>query len=367
MPTSIQYRNNATGQTGELESLLRDDAAQPKPTISQYNGVPVFLPDKFKGKPLSGAADLLFERSQASGSLGGDNPEAFLTHAEQAGWRPALEKLFGPTSPGMLRAISPNRTAWAYLFDINEKSRVLDLGAGTGGVSCRLAQTCNVVSADKSKVNSAFVRIRGEQENLPNFQSICTDAVDLPFADEQFDLVCMIGSFEWVPSSWPEEDPESVHRHALEEVFRVLKPGGNIFLAIENRNYLGYVFGIQEPHTHLKHVAYLDRERANQLSLDIRNKPFVEYTYSRDECHNLLQGAGFDAVKGFWLRPDYSTPHYIIPLENDNILKYFIEERLNPWDFQGPRSLLYRLYRMLPPSEISNHVEFYGFRANKPE
>ena len=367
MKTKIQYRNNATGQTGELNTLLKDDATEAKPTIPLYGGVPVFLPYKINGKPTSESPDLLFERSNASGSLGGDNPEAFLGLAEKDGWRSALEKLFGPTSPGLLRAIAPNRTAWAYQFDITSQTRVLDLGAGTGGVSCRLAQTCNVVSADKSPVNSAFVQIRAAQEELHQLQSICTDAVDLPFADEQFDLVCMIGSFEWIPSSWPEEDPESIHRHTLQEIFRILKPGGALFLGIENRNYLGYAFGILEPHARIKHVAYLNRERANQLSLDIRNQPFLEYTYSKEECHDLLQSAGFDGVKGYWLRPDYSTPNYIIPLDNDNILKYFIEERLNPWDFQGARSLLYRLYRMLPPSEISNHVEFYGFRANKPE
>ena len=266
----------------------------------------------------------------------------------------------------MLRAVAPNRTAWSYLFDLGPESRVLDLGCGTGGVACRLGKDHHVIAADKSPINAAFVKLRGEQENLPHFQSVCADGVDLPIADAQLDLVCMIGSFEWMPTSWPHEKPETVHSRVLSEVLRVLKPGGSLFLGIENRQYLGFALGVADPHARIRHVSYLDRDRANQLSLDLRGEPFLEYTYTRGEANALLTNAGFEKVDDYWLRPDYSTPNYIIPLNNDHIIKYFIEERLNPWDYQGGRSFVYKIFRMLPPHEVAEHVEFFGFCARKP-
>jgi hypothetical protein len=123
---------------------------------------------------------------------------------------------------------------------------------------------------------------------------------------------------------------------------------------------------VADPHARIRHVSYLDRDRANQLSLDLRGEPFLEYTYTRGEANALLTNAGFEKVDDYWLRPDYSTPNYIIPLNNDHIIKYFIEERLNPWDYQGGRSFVYKIFRMLPPHEVAEHVEFFGFCARKP-
>jgi len=116
----------------------------------------------------------------------------------------------------------------------------------------------------------------------------------------------------------------------------------------------------------LKNISFLDRATANQLSWDLRNKPYLEYTYSRQQLLDMLDQSGFDSLKAYWLFPDYSTPNYMVPLDNDRILKYFIEERLNPWSFVGGRAMLYKFFRMLEPHEIREFVEFFGFVAYKP-
>lgn len=308
----------------------------------------------------------IYSVSPNSGSVGGDNPDKFLNEVEQKGWRTALENLWGLNSAGLLRAIAPNRIAWKYLLEIDSSWKVLDIGAGTGGVSCRLAKECSVVALDKSWGNAAFVHLRAQQDRLSRFETVVGDGVSLPFEPNQFDLTTMIGSLEWIPTSWPENKPREMQLQALREVYRVLKPGGNFFLGIENRLYLGYFLGILEPHTNLKYISLMNRVQAEILSQDLRGCPYLELIHSKDEYIELLKEAGFEDIQAFWLHPDYSTPNYIIPLDMPNIIKFFIEERLNPWDFHGVRSPLYRFYRLLDPLEVSNHVEFYGFLAHRP-
>lgn len=308
----------------------------------------------------------IYKVSPYSGSMGIDSSDDFLDAVEQKGWRTAIEKLWGPNSAGLLRAIASNRVAWKYLLDIDSSWKVLDIGAGTGGVACRLAKECSVVALDKSWRNAAFMQLRAQQDSLFRFEAIAADGVFLPFESNQFNLTTMIGSLEWVPTSLPENKPREVQLQALREAYRVLKPGGNLFLGIENRLYLGYFLGIIEPHTNLKYISLMNRKDAEILSQDLRGRPYLELTHSKDEYIELLKEAGFEDIQAFWLHPDYSTPNYIIPLDRPNSVKFFIEERLNPWDFHGIRSPLYQFYRLLDPLVVSKHVEFYGFLAHRP-
>jgi len=309
----------------------------------------------------------IWSKSPASGSITVDDLDGFLDAVEQNGWRTVLENLWGPDSAGLLRAVASNRVAWKYLLEMNSSWKALDIGAGTGGVACLLAKECSVVALEKSWCDAAFMHLRAQQDGLSRFEAVVADAVSLPFDPNQFDLTTMIGSLEWVPFNWPDNPPREVQLQALREVYRVSKPGGKFFLGIENRLYLGYFLGILEPHTNLKYISLMERDKAEILSQDLRGRPYLELTHSKDEYIELLKEAGFDEIQTFWLHPDYSTPNYIIPLDRPNIVKFFIEERLNPWDFPGARSPLYRFYRLLDPLVVSNHVEFFGFLARRPE
>lgn len=324
-----------------------------------------YMCDNFVSEQRDNGYQPFYKVSPHSGAIGVDDPDRFLDEVEQKGWRTALENLWGAGSAGLLRAVAPNRVAWKYLLEINRSWKALDIGAGTGGLSCRLAKECSVVALDKSWCDAAFIHLRAQQDRLSRLEAIAAEATYLPFESNQFDLTTMIGSLEWIPTSWPQNHPRQTQLQALREIYRILKPSGKLFLGIENRLYLGYFLGIKEPHTNLKYISLMDKEQAEILSQDLRGRPYLEFTYSKDEYIELLNEAGFDNIQAFWLYPDYSTPHYIIPLEKGNIIKYFIEERLNPWDFKGIRSSLFPFYRLLDPLELNNYVEFYGFLALK--
>lgn len=308
----------------------------------------------------------VWTKSPASGSITVDDPDGFLEEVEQKGWRIALENLWGADSDGLMRTVAPNRVAWKYLLDIDSSWKALDIGAGTGGVACQLAKECSVVALEKARCDASFMHLRAQQEGLPHFEAVAADAVSLPFEPNQFDLATMVGTLEWVPFGRPDKPPREMQLQALREVQRVLKPGGSFFLGIENGLYLGYFLGAPEPHTDIKYISLMNREQAEILSQDLRGRPYLELTHSRDEYIELLKEAGFEEIQVFWLYPDYAFINYIIPLDRPNMVKYFIEEHLNPPPLGNAlSSAQHLLYRFLDTSVVSNHVQFFGFLARR--
>lgn len=91
----------------------------------------------------------------------------------------------------------------------------LDIGCGTGAFTERLAGlTLDGVGLDISSQN-----LRAASHNLPQTTFVAGDTEYLPFPEEQFDLVTFSGILHHLP----------LLERALEEAWRVLKPGGRIF------------------------------------------------------------------------------------------------------------------------------------------
>lgn len=99
-------------------------------------------------------------------------------------------------------------------------SAVLDLGCGTGDLLCTLGvvlgdETC-CVGVDLSREMLAVAQAK--IVDCPHTYAIQTDVTQpLPFADETFDLVASLNLLQEVSA------PSLV----LEEVYRILKPGGS--------------------------------------------------------------------------------------------------------------------------------------------
>jgi SAM-dependent methyltransferase len=103
--------------------------------------------------------------------------------------------------------------------DLKPGSRVLDAGCGTGTNSQWLANLgYSVTGADFSEF--ALAQAKGDVEYRRE------DLTNLTFADAQFDAVFCVGVLMHIP------DVEK----ALEELIRVLKPGGWLVLAESNAN-----------------------------------------------------------------------------------------------------------------------------------
>ena len=108
--------------------------------------------------------------------------------------------------------------------EIQQAEKILDVGCGIGGSSLYLAQKYNAtatgitlspVQAARAKERSAIAQMSEKTDFL------VADALQMPFADNSFDLVWSMESGEHMA------DKEQF----LRECYRVLKPGGTFLMA----------------------------------------------------------------------------------------------------------------------------------------
>ena len=98
--------------------------------------------------------------------------------------------------------------------------RVLDVGCGTGAFSLAASERGAVVTSLDIGIR-LLARARAKGAN----RVVAGDAMVLPFADGQFDIVVSSECIEHTP------DP----RRAVVEMLRVLRPGGRLVLTCPNR------------------------------------------------------------------------------------------------------------------------------------
>jgi len=230
-----------------------------------------------------------------------------------------------------------SRSLLTELIDLKETDVALDHGCGWGNHTCHLARTARrVVAMDLVAHRARFTGIRAQQSGLDNVVPLVSgDYERLPFPADYFDVVHMNGVLEWVPYALP-GNPKRVQERRLQEIVRILKPGGQLLLAIENRYWWRYFKGQPEEHTGIKWVALVPRRMANILARLQGKQEFRAYTYSLNDYRRLLRHAGFGRIDAYISMPDYNMPDVVFPVADKAALRHVYygstgKKRLKGW------------------------------------
>lgn len=252
--------------------------------------------------------------------------EKIIDISNKEGWHKALEISFKESRPQFFEGIiDKTRADFSYILPIDKQAKVLDLGAGWGSISISLAkQYKHVYALDAYYEKVRLLCMRSQQEKLENITCICSDGFKLPFADAYFDLVVLYGVLEWAGFVLKEESPVGAQTRLLQEVNRVLKKGGCAYICIENRCGIVYLLGYPDPHTGLRFITLLPRSIANIYSNLMHRGHYSAITHSLMGYKNILKASRFSEVEFYAPLPSYRKFYYLVPIEDSNIVKYFI-------------------------------------------
>ncbi len=174
----------------------------------------------------------------------------------------------------------------------NAPQKILDVGCGIGGSTLYLTQkfsqtVTNAHGITLSPVQASRATERAEEMNLgQKIKFEVANALEMPFADNSFDLVWSLESGEHMPDKGK----------FLQECYRVLKPGGKLILATWCHRPTNFPPGelTIEERTHL--------EKIYQVYC-------LPYVISLPEYENITRECGFNnicsddwskAVAPFW-------------------------------------------------------------------
>ncbi|HEX5352509.1 MAG TPA: methyltransferase domain-containing protein [Rhodanobacteraceae bacterium] len=228
------------------------------------------------------------------------------------------------------------RYAWKLLLRLPQDARVLDLGCGLGNLAKNVAPLAGRFDAiDLTFERLQFARVRFERagglDNITLFAG--GEGRHLPFPDNSFDCVTLSGVLEWVAadSAWASGDtklkrafaafssffgssnPRKTQIRFLREIGRILKPDGQVFIAIENRLSYRYFGKQRDHHSGLWFGSLLPRFLANVYSMLVAHHPYRTYTYSLGGFRRLLKAAGFPRMECCGLTPGYTELAELIP------------------------------------------------------
>ena len=187
--------------------------------------------------------------------------------------------------------LSPVREDILNWYDLRSSDDVLEIGAGMGAVTGTLCREAGTVTAVELTVNRA--RVLFERHSHFDNLTVRVGNFNRMKFDRKFDVITLIGVFEYAALFTENGEPAAF----LKRIRGLLKSGGKLLIAIENRFGLKYWCGALEDHLSKPYVGLRGYDR----------KVGIE-TYSRHDLSEILSSCGFVQQQFFYPLPDYKFP-----------------------------------------------------------
>lgn len=197
--------------------------------------------------------------------------------------------------------------SYVELFPENHYNKILELGCGIGYQSAFLANfATEVIATDLPEEDMTThspgmtkAKILLQKLNIGNVEFLPCSAEDLPFTDNSFDMVYSSHVLEHIPDQ----------QKALNEIYRVLKPGGIHFCVVPTSFEKWYSF--------LNYYLYLGRRSVHHLFKIISPSKKNNSTVTEQQSSPELKKAISNQLKYFPFPPPHGhSPHFLTEFKN---------------------------------------------------
>ena len=238
--------------------------------------------------------------------------------------------------------LSPIRQNILNWYNIEKDASVLEIGAGMGaltGILCQKAGSVTAVELSNRRADAIYAR----HSHYDNLKIIVGNLNDIKF-EEKFDYITLIGVLEYAKMFTEGATP---YQTFISNIKKLLKPGGKLLIAIENRYGLKYFCGASEDHTG-KPFDGINGYKDND---SVR-------TFDKYSLEKLLKKSGLTNTRFYYPEPDYKLPNYIFT--DKTLPSSNITSKIN--HYYQPGSFLVADEKIILDDAIKNGV--YGFFAN---
>lgn len=188
--------------------------------------------------------------------------------------------------------LSPVRQNLLSWYPFEKGCRILEIGAGCGAVTGVLCDHGgDVVANELSKRRAEILATR--HKDRENLRVYVGNLNEIKFC-KPFDVVTLVGVLEYAAKFTPGPRP---YIDFLKKIKALIRPGGRLLIAIENRFGLKYWSGAPEDHTSL----IFDGIEGYQRGTEAR-------TFSRAELAEKIAFAGLKIEQFYYPMPDYKLP-----------------------------------------------------------
>jgi ubiquinone/menaquinone biosynthesis C-methylase UbiE len=284
----------------------------------------------------------------------------------------AVKKLLTP-SHFETYILDESRSKFTEIINLPKNASVLDLGCGWGAVSISFAKKLQktggkIYGVDATKETLAFIKTRAKQERLNNIELAAAEPFDygqLPFEDNSLDLVILNGVLEWIGMGRRDISPRECQKNALNEINRILKPGGQLYIGIENAAAYEYYLG-QKDHSGIRFVGAFPKWLADLTSRIVKKEPYRTYIYSPNGYKKILQETDFAAPVFKIPVPSYRNIEEIVDYTDADAKKAFAKY----WKKSGIKGsrMKHKIMKfLLSLPGARKHVYSYSILTYKPK